>query len=326
MAEVTVVIPNYKGIKFIENCLASLYAQVDGTPEYEVLVVDNASDDGSVRLIQEKFPQTRLICLEKNTGFCHAVNVGIENSESPYVLLLNNDTKVFPDFIKHLYGAMERKGAAGREKVFSVSAAMLTWDKPEILDDAGDVYTVMGWAFARGKGKPYEAYQKRSRVFSACGGAALYRRSILEEIGLFDENHFAYLEDLDLGYRARIRGYVNLYEPTARVIHYGSASTGSRYNAWKTRRAAANSVYVIAKNVPFLQKLVNLPFFLAGFLIKFLFFVRKKMGLLYLKGLLDGIKLSFSAEGRSHRVPFAWENLRHYLRIQWELLLGIFRR
>ena len=88
MAQITVIIPNYKGIKFVEGCLSSLYAQVAGTPEFEVLVVDNASGDGSVQLIQEKFPQTRIICLEENTGFCHAVNVGIQNSESPFVLLL----------------------------------------------------------------------------------------------------------------------------------------------------------------------------------------------------------------------------------------------
>lgn len=320
MAEITVIIPNYKGINFIEECLSSLYAQEAGTPEYEVLVVDNASDDGSVELIREKFPQTRLICLLENTGFCHAVNVGIQNSSSPFVLLLNNDTKVFPDFVKCLYGAMEYK------RVFSVSAAMLMWDRPELLDDAGDVYTVMGWAFARGKGKPYRNYQKRSKVFSACGGAALYRRKVLEEIGLFDENHFAYLEDLDVGYRARIRGYVNLYEPSARVIHYGSASTGSRYNAWKTRRAAANSVYVVSKNMPFLQILVNSPFLLAGFLIKFLFFVRKKMGRLYLLGLLDGLRLSMSDEGRKRRVFYQKKYRKNYIRIQKELLLGIFRK
>ena len=201
------------------------------------MVVDNASKDGSAEVIREKFPKARLICLEENTGFCHAVNIGIQNSESPYILLLNNDTKVFSDFIRQLYVAMEKS-----PRIFSVSAAMLAWDKPELMDDAGDLYTIFGWAIARGKGKPHAKYQKRAKVFSACGGAALYRRSVLEEIGLFDENHFAYLEDLDLGYRARIHGYENIYEPTARVIHYGSASTGSRYNEWKTRRAAANSV------------------------------------------------------------------------------------
>ena len=320
MKTVTVVIPNYKGIKFIEECLTSLYAQEAGTPEFEVLVVDNASGDGSVELIREQFPQTRLVCLDENTGFCHAVNVGIQESNSPYVLLLNNDTKVFPDFVKHMVSAMERS-----KKIFSVSAAMLTWDKPEIMDDAGDLYTVLGWALARGKGKPYANYQKRVKIFSACGGAALYRRSVLDEIGLFDEKHFAYLEDLDLGYRARIFGYESVYEPKARVIHYGSASTGSRYNEWKTRRAAANSVYVIAKNQPLLQKLLHLPFFIMGFGVKFLFFVRKKMGRLYLNGLLDGLKMSFSEEGKSHKVPFRGKHLANYFKIEGWLILSFFR-
>ena len=343
MTTITVIIPNYKGMKFIENCLSSLYAQVEGTPSYEVLVVDNASGDGSVELIREKFPQTRLICLKENTGFCHAVNVGIQNSDSPFVLLLNNDTKVYPDFIKQIYAPMEGKsmasdakipakegkasdGKKGNGKIFSVSAAMLMWDKPKLMDDAGDVYTIMGWAFSRGKGKPYTDYQKRVRIFSACGGAALYRRDVLEKIGLFDEKHFAYLEDLDLGFRANIYGYRSLYEPKARVVHYGSASTGSRYNAWKTKRAAANSVYVIAKNLPLFFKVLHFPFLLAGYGIKFLFFVRKKMGRQYLLGVCEGLRLSMSYEGRQKRVRFQAKHLVHYLRIEWDLITGLVRR
>ena len=327
MTTITVIIPNYKGIKFIENCLSSLYEQVEGTPSYEVLVVDNASEDGSVDLIREKFPQTRLICLKENTGFCHAVNVGIQNSDSPYVLLLNNDTKVYPDFIKNIYAPMEDMGGRnGSRQIFSVSAAMLMWDRPELMDDAGDVYTIMGWAFSRGKGKPYASYQKRTRIFSACGGAALYRRDILEKIGLFDEKHFAYLEDLDLGYRANIYGCVNLYEPKARVVHFGSASTGSRYNAWKTKRAAANSVYVIAKNLPLFFKVLHFPFLLAGYGIKFLFFVKKKMGRQYLLGVCEGLRLSISPEGRQKKVPFQVRHLRNYLKIELDLLIGLFRR
>ena len=347
MTTITVIIPNYKGIKFIENCLSSLYAQVEGTPSYEVLVVDNASEDGSVELIREKFPQTRLLCLKENTGFCHAVNMGIQSSDSPFVLLLNNDTKVYPDFIKQIYAPMEDLGVSktsnakgkgkasgrmisggkdGRWPIFSVSAAMLMWDKPELMDDAGDVYTIMGWAFTRGKGKPYADYQRRVRIFSACGGAALYRRDILEKIGLFDEKHFAYLEDLDLGYRANIYGYRSLYEPRARVVHYGSASTGSRYNAWKTKRAAANSVYVIAKNLPLFFKVLHFPFLLAGYGIKFLFFVRKKMGRQYLLGVCEGLRLSMSYEGRQKRVKFQTKHLGNYLRIEWDLIAGLFRR
>ena len=327
MTTITVIIPNYKGIKFIENCLSSLYEQVEETPSYEVLVVDNASEDGSVDLIREKFPQTRLICLKENTGFCHAVNVGIQNSDSPYVLLLNNDTKVYPDFIKNIYAPMEDMGGRnGSRQIFSVSAAMLMWDRPELMDDAGDVYTIMGWAFSRGKGKPYASYQKRTRIFSACGGAALYRRDILEKIGLFDEKHFAYLEDLDLGYRANIYGCVNLYEPKARVVHFGSASTGSRYNAWKTKRAAANSVYVIAKNLPLFFKVLHFPFLLAGYGIKFLFFVKKKMGRQYLLGVCEGLRLSISPEGREKRVKFQGKHLGNYLRIELELIKGLFQR
>lgn len=319
MAQITVIIPNYKGINFIEECLGSLYAQEKGTPDFEVLVVDNASADGSVALIRERFPRTRLICLESNTGFCHAVNVGIQNSDSPFVLLLNNDTKVYPDFVKKLYACMKHKS------VFSVSACMLMWDRPELIDDAGDEYCLLGWAYGRGKGREAAQYARRKRVFSACGGAALYRRDLLLEIGLFDENHFAYLEDLDLGYRARIHGYENLYEPGAKVIHYGSASTGSRYNEWKTRRAAANNVYVIFKNMPLVQLIINLPFLLVGFLIKFLFFVKKKMGGLYLKGLLDGIRLCCSKAGREKKVPYERRHLWNYCKIQLLLIKGIWR-
>ncbi|MBR1930501.1 MAG: glycosyltransferase family 2 protein [Lachnospiraceae bacterium] len=314
MNEVTVVIPNYNGIKYIADCLQALLNQEAGTPRFTVLVVDNGSADGSVEVMQERFPEVELVCLPQNTGFCHAVNVGIRQSQTPFVILLNNDTRVYPGFVKALYDAIGKD-----ENVFSVSAQMLMWDRPELLDDAGDIYCVLGWARARGKGKPVERFDNPAEVFSACGGAAIYRKKVLEEIGLFDEQHFAYLEDLDIGYRARICGYHNRYEPGAKVLHYGSASTGSRYNAWKTQMAAANSVYVIWKNMPLLQFLWNFPFFLIGFIIKFLFFCGKRMGILYLKGLGQGLKRSFSREGRRAKVPFRIKNLRNYLRIQVEL-------
>lgn len=320
MEKVTVIIPNYNGMKFIEGCLKALFCQEEGTPEYHVTVVDNGSRDGSPELVRERFPQVSVIPLSSNTGFCHAVNVGIQDSEAPFVILLNNDTEVRPQFIRALVEAIEEKPHA-----FSVSAKMLMWDEPDRIDDAGDRYCVLGWAYARGKGKPAAGYGKPAEVFSACGGAAIYRRSVLEEIGLFDEAHFAYLEDLDIGYRARIYGYRNYYEPAAEVIHYGSASSGSRYNEWKTSLASANSVYILAKNMPLLQQLINLPFLLPGFLVKFLFFVKKRMGVLYLKGLVRGLAKSFSREGRSQKIPFKGRNLRNYLGIQWQLYVNTAR-
>lgn len=318
MEKVTVVIPNYNGIRFLKDCLDSLWAQRD-TFAFEVCVVDNGSTDGSPELLQE-YPWVEVVALSENTGFCHAVNVGIRHSHTDYVLLLNNDTKVAPDFVRNLYCSIE-----ARPDAFSVSAKMLMWDNPALLDDAGDRYCALGWAYARGKGKTADQYDEPCEVFSACGGAAIYRKAVFDEIGLFDENHFAYLEDLDIGYRARIHGYRNYYEPTAAVIHYGSASSGSRYNAWKTTLASANSVYVIGKNMPFLQKLINAPFLLVGFFIKTLFFLKKGFGGLYIKGLLTGIKKTYSSEGRRARVRFRTKHLRHYFSIQLQLWCNLVR-
>ena len=320
MKAVTVVIPNYNGMKYLPDCLASLQKQQEGTPEFSVIVVDNGSTDGSVEELKDNWPEVETILLNENTGFDHAVNVGIEASGTPYVILLNNDTKVREGFVKALYEAIYR-----REDAFSVSARMLMWDRPELLDDAGDQYCVLGWAYSRGKGKAATGYEEPAEVFSACAGAAIYRKSVFDEIGLFDEEHFAYLEDLDIGYRARIYGYHNFYEPAAQVLHFGSASTGSRYNERKTVLSSANNVYVIYKNMPLLQLLINLPFLLMGFLIKFLFFCRKRMGILYLKGLWQGIKRSASKAGRAHKIPFRPVHLKNYFLIQGQLYLNTIR-
>lgn len=320
MEKITVVIPNYNGIKFLPGCLTALYAQEPGTPAYSVLVVDNGSADGSLQLLRERFPQVRVEALPENTGFCHAVNVGIRMAGTPYVILLNNDTRVRAGFVKALHDAIER-----RPEAFSVSAKMLMWDRPDLIDDAGDRYCVLGWAYGRGKGRPAEKYNRPCRVFSACGGAAIYRRAVFAEIGYFDEAHFAYLEDLDIGYRAAICGYRNYYEPSAEVIHFGSASSGSRYNEWKTKLAAANNVYVIGKNMPLLQRLWNLPFLAAGFFLKFLFFCKKGMGGLYLQGLREGFRKLRSEEGKACRVRFRPSRLKRYLAIQGQLYLNTIR-
>ena len=320
MTKITVVIPNYNGIKFLQDCLQSLQEQISCTPEFKVMVVDNGSQDGSVELVRKKYPQVELEALSENTGFCHAVNIGIRKSRSPFVILLNNDTKVYPGFVAGLYRAIENN-----PKAFAVSAKMLMWDKPEFVDDAGDRYCALGWAYSRGKGKPEGEYDRPVQIFSACGGAAIYRREVFEKIGLFDEVHFAYLEDLDISWRAQIYGYKSFYEPSAKVIHYGSASTGSRYNEKKTVLAAANNVYVIGKNMPMFQKLLNLPFLVIGFFVKFLFFCRKGMGGLYLHGILQGLKKLYSGEGRKKRIPFCPENFRSYLAIQGQLYLNLVR-
>ncbi len=316
--KVTVVIPNYNGIKYIRGCMDSLLAQ-EGEP-FEVLVIDNASKDGSLEVLQKEYGNIKVIALPENTGFCHAVNLGIRESRTPYVLLLNNDTIVKPGFVEALTNAIEEK-----ENIFSVSSMMLSLADESIIDDAGDNYSMLGWAYARGKGRPLTGYEKKTEVFAACGGAAIYRKAVFEEIGYFDENHFAYLEDIDIGYRARIFGYRNLYEPAARVIHAGSAASGSRYNEFKTRLSSANNAYLIGKNMPFLQWLLNAPFLLLGFLVKAAFFGLKKMGRLYISGYWKGFCRRFSKEGRKQKVPFKMKHFLNYLKIQFWLFFGTFR-
>lgn len=317
--KVTVVIPNYNGLKYIRNCMESLYSLQEECP-FHTVIVDNGSKDGSLEVIRDEYPWAELIALPENTGFCRAVNVGIEASKTPYVLLLNNDTVVKPGFVKHLQDAAEES-----EDIFSVSSMMLTMQDENVIDDAGDRYCVLGWAYARGKGQPAHKYEKRAEVFAACGGASLYRREVFEKIGLFDENHFAYLEDMDIGYRARIYGYRNIYEPKAKVVHAGSATSGSRYNEFKTRLSSANNAYLIGKNMPFLQLLINLPFLVLGFMVKALFFCKKKMGMLYIRGYLEGIKRCFSEAGKGHKVPFQWSHLVNYCRIQILLYIDTIR-
>lgn len=318
MTKVTVVIPNFNGIKYIENCLDSLFDRTK--QDFAVIVVDNASSDGSYELVRDKYPMVHLIRLEENTGFCHAVNLGIQEADSPYVILLNNDTEVLQGFVEHLTEAIEAE-----EKLFSVSACMLMWDKPERIDDAGDRYCVLGWAYSRGKGKHLAEFAVPAEVFSACGGAAIYRKQIFLEIGFFDEQHFAYLEDVDIGYRARIYGYRSRYEPKAQVLHAGSASSGSRYNTFKTSLVSANNVYLIWKNMPLLQWIWNFPLLLLGFAIKIVYFTVKKMGMLYIKGIWRGLMRCCRGSSKGNKIPFRWKYLNNYIAIQLQLYLNTFR-
>ena len=144
----TIIIPNYNGIRYIESCLKSLERE-----PAEVIVVDNASSDGSRELVQERFPKVRVIALDKNYGFCGAVNRGIEASKTTYIILLNDDTAVESGFVRALEAALDRD-----RKAFSGAAQMLNMNRPELIDDAGDYYCALGWAFAAGKDRQGAGY------------------------------------------------------------------------------------------------------------------------------------------------------------------------
>ncbi len=313
--EVSVVIPNFNGIAFLDSVLASLEGQT--LSNFEVILVDNGSTDGSCSFVTANYPWVHLIELSENFGFCGAVNAGIRAAKAPYVLLLNNDTEVKEDFVEEMLAAIRR-----HKNAFSCGARMVQYHDRDRLDDVGNYYCALGWSFARGRGKDIHAYETEDKIFSACAGAAIYRKKIIEKIGYFDEEHFTYLEDTDIGYRARIYGYENWYAPKAIVYHVGSGTSGSRYNQFKTRYSSRNNIYLIYKNMPLLQIILNLPFLAVGFLIKFLFFAVKGMG----KEYAAGIKNGFSISMKNKKVPFRIKHLPNYCKIQLELWINIIRR
>lgn len=305
----TIIIPNYNGLKFMDECIRSLNAQT--YPNFRTLVVDNGSTDGSVEWLKEH--QIDTIFLPENTGFSGAVNVGIKAADTPYVLLLNNDVRVDEYFVAEMVRAIGQS-----ERIFSVSSRMIQMYHPELLDDAGDMYSILGWAYQRGVGRSVNLYQKSCRVFSACAGAAIYRRAVFDEIGLFDELHFAYLEDIDVGWRAKLYGYDNVYCPDAAVYHVGSGTSGSRYNSFKVRLAARNCIYLNYKNMPGWQILLNAPFLLAGIFVKYLFFVKNGFGGDYVSGLKEGIR----TRKQCRRVPGLLKRFGAELKVQFEMIFG----
>lgn len=315
MAKVTVIIPNYNGKNYIRGCIDSLKEQ--SMKDIHIIVVDNASEDGSDTIIEKEYPDVELVRLKQNFGFCRAVNEGIRLTKTEYLILLNNDTRADRDFVKALYECID-----AHPDTFSVASKMLQMNNPELIDAAGDLYCVLGWAFSLGKDKKASKYNKESVIFSSCGGAAIYRKSIFEEIGYFDELHFSYLEDVDVGYRARIMGYKNRFTPKAIVYHAGSGTTGSRYNPFKVRIAARNSWYIVFKNMPLLQLILNFPFVLMGFGIKAIFFILKGYGREYLSGMKRGYLMC--TQGR--KFPYDRRFVKNYIRIQFEMYLNTFRR
>lgn len=314
--KVSVVTPNYNGEKFLKTFFESL--NNDSELIGEVIIVDNGSADGSREYIRNgsfNFP-VKLIENTENVGFSPAVNQGIREAKHEYIFSLNNDTEVRKGSIRALVDLM-----ASDESIFSLQAKMLQYKNKELIDDVGDEYNLLAWTKKTGENHPSEEFMEVSEIFSACAGAAMYRKSLLAKIGMFDDNFFAYMEDVDLAIRSRIYGYRNLLCPDAVVYHIGSATSGSRYNEFKVRLAARNNVWVVYKNFPIPLKIVNFVFLFFGFLIKYLFFVRKGFGSTYLSGLREGL----STRSKIDKVKFQSGNTKNYFKIEYRLIINTFK-
>ena len=305
--QVTVIIPNYNGRHFLEECFDSL--KIQNIP-LKVIVIDNASEDESAKYIRDNYPDLTIIQNKKNIGFAAAVNQGIRASKTDYVFLLNNDTELEENCISNLVRCIETD-----ENIFAVSSKMIQFENRDLMDDAGDAYTILGWTKKVGNGRSPDLYNEEREVFSACAGAAIYRRNILNEIGHFDENFFAYLEDVDISYRARIHGYKSIYCPEAVVYHHGSGTSGSKHNAFKVKISARNNVYLPYKNMPWPQLALNIIFLLLGYFIKYLFFLKGGYGKYY----LDGLKEGFKSRHDINKIEYKG-NLINYVKIEWFLI------
>lgn len=282
-----IIIPNYNGAHFLKNCLDSLRHQA--YQNFRITVVDNGSSDESVTLLQRYYPEADILNLPYNKGFAAAANAGIRSSKEPYVMLLNNDTTVKHNCVEKLMNAI-----TSDSQIFSAGAHVLSMRAPYLTDTSGDFYSFFGYAFCRGQELSAVRFalsrHNQLSTFTNCGCAVIYRRCLLQKTGLFDERFFAYLEDVDLGFRARKMGYKNIVCTEAHVFHYGSGTTGAKYTPMKVYLSARNNIWLRQKNLSLFQRLIQAPFFLLGTIAKYFYFCRIHLGSFYSKGILEGIK------------------------------------
>lgn len=327
--KISVIVVNWNGRHYLEECLRSLEDQT--FKRFETILVDNGSCDGSVAFVKEVFPWVSAVSLSENSGFCHANNLGYAASKGEYIALLNNDTRVDPNWLYYLTRKIEEKEAIG-----ICTSRILIFDNPDFLDAAGDGYDFSGVGFRRGHGALANSFAHCEEVFGACAAAALYRRSMLEEIGFFDDAFFAIGEDIDISFRAKLTGYKCVYVPEAVVYHKvsGTIRAGSDFQIYQARR---NVEYVYFKNMPLALIILSFPFHLLYNLLTFmhalkmgklaLFFKAKRDFLIRLKDVLRkrrNIQKHRKISLRDLFLSFSWTYLvrRSHYEISQNLLKG----
>jgi hypothetical protein len=249
--QVSVIILNWNGRHLLPACLAALDSQT--LRDFEVVVVDNGSHDGSTEWLAAQFPTVRLIRNATNLGFAAANNQGIRVAQAPLIMLLNNDAYLAPDCLQKLVEA-----AAGASWAGMFACKILQHDAPDHMDSAGIEVDRAGIAWNRGWGEPIARHAQALEVFGPSAAAALYRRAMLDQIGLLDDDFFIYYEDVDLAWRAQWAGWRCLYVPEAEARHVHSATTG-RGSAFKARLLGRNKWWAILKDYPFAALAIYVP-------------------------------------------------------------------
>jgi len=243
---VSIIVVNYNGRHFLGECFSSLENLDYPRDRFEVILVDNASIDGSVEYTREHFPWIRILQLDKNYGFCKPNNEGVKIATGEYVVLLNNDTVVAKEWLSELV-----KGVLADDKVICCVSKMLYYDRKDLINTAGGKITIIGGGFYRGYGdKDGPKYSKFEYTGFGCGAGVLVKRDFFQNIGGFDEDYFASCEEHDLGWKSWLYGYKVLYVPTAVMYHKESATFGTKssFEPTKVYLITRNRLYNLAKN------------------------------------------------------------------------------
>ena len=252
MPEMTVIIVNWNGKRFLDDCLGSLRRQT--FRDFETILVDNGSSDGSPEYVRSNFPEVRLIALNENRGFTGGNLAGYEFATGNIIVLLNNDTEADPAWLEEIHKAGTLHPHAG-----SFASKMMYFDDRGRIENCGFDLGAFGGTLDLGRDELDSSHWKTSReVFGACGGAVAYRRSMLHHIGFLDPDFFMVYEDVDLSFRAQLHGYACIHIPTAIVFHRYRASLGSG-SPRQVFYSQRNIEFVYFKNMPLGLILTSLP-------------------------------------------------------------------
>ncbi|EGV49933.1 putative glycosyltransferase [endosymbiont of Riftia pachyptila (vent Ph05)] len=292
---VAALIVNWNCWEHLFNCIAALEKQI--IPFRNIVVIDNASEIGADAIIDDLAVQVDFIQLPTNQGFASGNNVALKHlDDCDFVALVNPDAYLAPDWLQQMLAATERHPDAA-----SFASCLVVADKRDTWDGLGDVYHMSGqvWRDAHGQLRSSRPAEERE-IFSPCAAAALYRTETLLQVGLFDEDFFCYVEDVDLGFRFRLAGYHCMLVPDAVALHVGSATTGGKRSDFAVYHGHRNLLWAFVKNMPGYLFWLLLPLHLAMNLMAIVVFALRGQGRLVLRAKWDAIK----------GVPMMWRKRR----------------
>ncbi|MBO0727853.1 MAG: glycosyltransferase family 2 protein [Acidimicrobiaceae bacterium] len=244
LPDATVIVINWNGLGYLDTCFEALLKQ-DVEGGFEAMLLDNASSDGSTRHVRERWPTVRVVESGGNLGFAAGNNLGIRSARGRHIVLLNADTAVQPGWLRALIEAVEASPTIG-----AVTSKLVFMADPSEVQNAGSLLLSDGSGADRGfHERDHGQFDAREEVFGACGAAVLYRREMLDDVGMFDETFFNYYEDTDLSWRMRLRGWKVLYEPRA-VVHHVHAGSSGEWSPFFIFHVDRNRLFMILKNAP----------------------------------------------------------------------------